>query len=128
MFVLLGITLWAMAIFMLAIDLEASAATLFVRSCNVTWPAIVYGKKGNSRFAGGYEPLKILLSGWHSGWLIEYFFADERPLPIVAGVRGLAVHLSRNLASASSFGFGNPITTDHHRGSIWQLHGSANRS
>lgn len=64
MLVLLGITLWAVALFMLSIDLEASAAALFLFGLAMMSPAIFYGKRGNSRFSGWYQSLKILLSIW----------------------------------------------------------------
>ncbi|WP_311969372.1 hypothetical protein [Pseudomonas baltica] len=65
MFVLLGITLWAIALFMLVIHFEASAAALFLFGLAMMWPAIFYGKQGDKRFAGWYPSLKILLSSWH---------------------------------------------------------------
>lgn len=65
MFLLLGITLWAIALFIWSIDLKAPAAALFLFGLAMMWPAIFYGRKGNSRFTGWYESLKILLSSWH---------------------------------------------------------------
>lgn len=64
MFVLLGIALWAMAIFLLSIDLNASAAALFLFGLAMIWPSAFYGRAGSSRFVGWYESLKILLRGW----------------------------------------------------------------
>jgi len=65
MFLLLGITLWAVALYMLRIDLEAPAAALFLFGLAMVWPKIFYGRSGNSRFVGWYESLKILFRGWH---------------------------------------------------------------
>lgn len=64
MFGLLGIALWAMAIFLLSIDLNGSAAALFLFGLAMIWPSIFYGRAGSSRFVGWYESLKILLRGW----------------------------------------------------------------
>ena len=65
MFVLLGISLWFIALFMLAIDLEASAAALFLFGLAMMWPAIFYGRRGTARFSGWYQSLKILLGSWY---------------------------------------------------------------
>ncbi len=64
MFGLLGIALWAMAIFLLSIDFNGSAAALFLFGLAMIWPSIFYGRAGSSRFVGWYESLKILLRGW----------------------------------------------------------------
>lgn len=64
MFVLLGIALWAMALFLLSINLETSAAALFLFGLAMIWPSIFYGRVGSSRFVGWYESLKILFRGW----------------------------------------------------------------
>jgi hypothetical protein len=52
MFVLPGITLWVIALFMLSIDLEASAAALFLFGLAMMWPTLFYGKRGGSRCSG----------------------------------------------------------------------------
>ena len=64
MFVLLGVTLWATAVFLLSIDLNAPAAALFLFGLAMMWPSIFYGRAGNSRFVSWYESLKIVLRGW----------------------------------------------------------------
>ena len=64
MFVLLGIALWAMALFVLSLDLDGSAAALSLFGLAMIWPSIFYGRAGNSRFVSWYESLKIILRGW----------------------------------------------------------------
>jgi hypothetical protein len=64
MFVLLGIALWAMALFLLTIDMGASAGALFLFGLAMILPSVFYGRRGNSRFLGWYESLKFLLTGW----------------------------------------------------------------
>lgn len=64
MFVLLGIALWAMALCLLSIELDAPAAALFLIGLAMVWPSIFYGRAGSSRFGSWYESLKIVLRGW----------------------------------------------------------------
>ncbi|QSB18680.1 hypothetical protein JN403_19760 [Pseudomonas sp. 15A4] len=64
MVVLLGVALWAMALYLLSLDLEGSAAALFLFGLAMIWPSIFYGRAGNSRFVSWYESLKIILRGW----------------------------------------------------------------
>jgi len=64
MFVLLGIALWALAFFSLSLDLNASAAALFLIGLAMMWPRIFHGRSGNSRFIGWYESLKIAFRLW----------------------------------------------------------------
>jgi hypothetical protein len=49
---------------LLSLDLEGSAAALFLFGLAMIWPSIFYGRAGNSRFVSWYESLKIILRGW----------------------------------------------------------------
>lgn len=64
MFVLLGLALWAIALILMTIRLEAPAAALFLLGLAMMWPAIFYGKRGTSRFSDWYQSLKVILSFW----------------------------------------------------------------
>lgn len=64
MFVLLGTALWALAFFSLSMDLNASAAALFLIGLAMMLPRIFHGRTGNSRFIGWYESLKVALKLW----------------------------------------------------------------
>jgi hypothetical protein len=64
MFVQLGAALWALAFFSLSMDLNASAAALFLIGLAMMLPRIFHGRTGNSRFIGWYESLKIALRLW----------------------------------------------------------------
>jgi hypothetical protein len=50
--------------FSLSLDLNASAAALFLIGMAMMWPRMFHGRSGNSRFIGWYESLKIALRLW----------------------------------------------------------------